>query len=547
MSLNRRIASIVFMSSVGLSAPLTLSVWLARDSSRASILQGTEVFELFLWIVTLAIAEVLPVPVSSKIHLTLGLPIYLGLAIVYPPPVAAAVVFLGSFDAGELRRQTTPLKAVFNRSQTALSVLAGSVVFHKIGSVDSATPLLVFAVIAAASAHYLVNSLLVAIAVQLTYGLALPTVLSQLRIGHARDFLLNYIGLGFVGAVIARLYEAVGLWSVVVFILPLIFARQMFFRTMALEEASKELQKREKALRALSNRLAEERHDERMQIAAYLHDDLAQMLFRLTLQIEMAKKRLAQGEIQGVLKDLDAITATKEQTSQAIRALIRDLHRSPVGRKGLADALHSFADDMRNGSPTKIVTDVVDVSLPPAIQLLVYQIAREAAMNALKHAGAEHIWISVRESEDGVELQIRDDGKGFDTEAPPPEGHFGMVMMRERAQVVGGTFTVQSELGKGTLVRATFPRVWVEEATRLEAQQREEASLALGAVEPPPRPSRWVPAPLLRLLGFLRGRTEEEAGPLTAPRQEVPPEPARPEVGPAVRSEEGRDVRPVAV
>src|SRR5712691_5799905 len=104
------------------------------------------------------------------------------------------------------------------------------------------------------------------------------------------------MGLGFVGIIIARLYLAVHFWAVAAFILPLIFARQMFFRSMALEEASKELKDREQVLRALSNRMAEERQDERLQIAGYLHDDLAQQLFRLTIQAEMAKKRLSRGD-----------------------------------------------------------------------------------------------------------------------------------------------------------------------------------------------------------------------------------------------------------
>jgi len=223
-------------------------------------------------------------------------------------------------------------------------------------------------------------------------------------------------------------------------------------------------------LRALSNRMAEERQDERMQIAGYLHDDLAQMLFRLTLQAEMAKKRLARGDVEAVSRDLEGIISTKQQTADMVRALIRDLHRSPIGRNGLAEAIQSFAEDMTKGLQTRIETHVVEVSLPPPIQLLIYQIAREAAMNALKHAEADTIWITLQEKDDGVELQIRDDGKGFDPSAPPPEGHFGSVMMKERAQVTGGTFSIESDPGSGTTITATFPRVWLEEGTLLESE-----------------------------------------------------------------------------
>ena len=328
---------------------------------------------------------------------------------------------------------------------------------------------------------------------------------------------------------IAQLHNDVGPWAVAVFVLPLVFARQMFFRTMALEEASKELKDREHVLRALSNRMAEERQDERMQIAAYLHDDLAQMLFRLNLQVEMAKKRLASGELDSVLKNLDGIITTKNQTSNAIRALIRDLHRSPIGRKGLAEAMQSLAADISKGSRTSITTDVVEVSLPPPIQLLIYQIGREAAMNALKHAEADNIWISLHERDGGVELQIRDDGKGFDTKAPPREGHFGSVMMRERAQVAGGTFALQSEIGKGTMITASFPRVWVEEATLLESSAQPTNGDGNGdgaspGTEPPDEGETKRPPRILRRLGReSRVKTPTVAKPgLTSPPGEEP-------------------------
>jgi len=331
------------------------------------------------------------------------------------------------------------------------------------------------AVTAATIAAYTVNVLFVAVFMRLVYRKKFAEVLLQLRVGAFSEFLLSYVGLGFVGVVIAKFYSIshIGVWSVVALVLPLVFARQMFFRTMALEEAGKELKDRERVLKALSNRLAEERQDERMQIAAYLHDDLAQMLFRLTLQAEMAKKRLARGDLEAVGHDLEGIVVTKQQTADMVRALIRDLHRSPIGRKGLAEAIASFSVDMTKGLQTTIHPDVVEVSLPPPIQLLIYQIAREAAMNALKHAEAENIWITLREKDEGVELQIRDDGKGFDTSAPPPEGHFGSVMMKERALVTGGTFTLASDPGEGTTITATFPRVWLEEGSLLESQSEE--------------------------------------------------------------------------
>ena len=78
-------------------------------------------------------------------------------------------------------------------------------------------------------------------------------------------------------------------------------------------------------------------------------------------------------------------------------------------------------------------------------------------MNALKHAHASDMWIAVREHDETIVLQLRDNGVGFDTSAPGPEGHFGMAMMRERAQVGGGTFDVESAPGEGATITVRFP------------------------------------------------------------------------------------------
>ena len=224
------------------------------------------------------------------------------------------------------------------------------------------------------------------------------TVLRQLSRGQ--EFLISYVGLGLVGTVLAKLYslEEVRFWSVLVVLAPLLFARQMFIRSQALEEAHKELQDREQVLKTLSNRMAEERSDERLQIAGYLHDDLAQVLFRLSIQVDVARKLMDKGELAQVTEQLDKIRESKQETSDRIRALIRDLHRSPLGAKGLAEALESFTDEVGRDSGVRFHRDVEDIDLPAPIALLVYHIAREGVMNSLKHAKATDMWIAVREA-----------------------------------------------------------------------------------------------------------------------------------------------------
>lgn len=499
-----------------------VSVCAAAIVGLSIVAQGSDLLtlEVFYWVVVLALVELLPVPAWRGMRLSLSIPILVAVAILHDPLVASTIVYVGYFDIAELRGKRAPLTALFNRGQVSIAVLAGSLVFHAYAGAPAAAPStrwyhLVVGGLLLSITTYILNVVFVTSYMHLVYGVELRTVLAQLRVGGFSEFLLSYVGLGFLGLVTVRLYQAVGLWSVFTFMLPLVFARQMFFRSMALEEAGKELKDREQVLRELSNRMAEERQDERMQIAGYLHDDLAQMLFRLNLQIEMAKKRLTRGDLTGVGRDLESLSGTKDQTSDMIRALIRDLHRSPIGRAGLAEAISSFAQDMSRGSSTRVSADVVEVSLPPPIQLLIYQITREATMNALKHAEAANIWIGLRDTGNGVELQIRDDGKGFDTLAPAPEGHFGTVMMRERALVARGTFAITSEPGAGTTITVTFPQVWVEEGSKLEEGPEGGADSRSALPRPAPVGSTTGPPPrrrakLARLLHFRPGPGGED-------------------------------------
>jgi signal transduction histidine kinase len=454
---------------------------------------------LLLWVGAIAIVELAPVAFWRGIQVGTGFPLLVALALVYPAPVAAATAFLASFDPRELRREVGLLRALFNRSQVALSILAASAAFHSMIPVlvPSKSPAItslaspqwwhvLLAGLVAASVAYLVNVGLVTIGASLMYSLPAREVIRNFHIGDAREFLVSYLGLGALGVALAEVFVRVGGWAIPVFVVPLFFARQMFARSQALDEAHKELQDKALVLRALSDRMAEERQDERAQIAAYLHDDLAQLLFRLSLQVDIANRYLDLGDVRSTREALAEAKQTKNRTADAIRALVRDLHRSPLGREGLGESIQSFVNDVGANSGTRFEIQVEDLPLAPPIQVLVYQIAREAIMNALKHAQASLIQVSLSDNAGAVQLVVRDDGVGFDASAGEPEGHFGLTMMRERAQVAGGTFDLVSAKSHGTGVSVKFPSDWIlsDEAAEREARRSAAEPLVTGPVKP---------------------------------------------------------------
>ena len=441
---------------------------------------------LIWWAIAVAVVELIPVPAWRGIHLSLAFPLLMALAILFPPAAAGVTAIVGSTDPREFRREVTVLRAIFNRSQVALSVFAASALFHLFVPHFNEAPLwlLVLASMGAAIADYLVNSTMVTLFTSLRVGLPPLQVLKELRIGRSLDFFISYLGLGVLGLVIAGFTYETGPerpWSLPVFLAPLLFARQMFFRSQALEEAHTELQEREQVLRALSNAMAEERADERLQIAGYLHDDLAQVLFRLSIQVDVARKLLEKGQVVDVGAQLEKIRESKQETSDRIRALIRDLHRSPLGAKGLAEALESFTDEVGRDSSVRFHRDVEEIDLPAPIALLVFHIAREGVMNALKHAQARDMWISVREEGSDIVLSLRDNGVGFDSSAPGPEGHFGMTMMRERAQVGGGRFEVQSAPGEGATITVRFPTALLQQDQPADSPNGRSGAQGAGA------------------------------------------------------------------
>ena len=475
-SKRRGVLLVLFELAIVLPTLLGVGVLIARDPSALE-------WDLVWWAALVAAVELLPVPAWRGIHFSLGFPVLMMVGFYYPPVAAAATALVGSTDPREFKGEVSFLHAAFNRCQVALAILAASAVYHRLAGYyprnsTASVGVAIAAAMTASVADYLVNSGVVTAYVSIQTGLRPSAVIRELKIGRLSEFLMSYLGLAVFGLAMAVLFDKVSWWVVPTVLAPLIFARQMFFRSQALEVAHKELQEREQVLRSLSNAMAEERADERQKIAAYLHDDLAQVLFRLSIQVNVAKKLLEKGDIRDTFEQIEKIRESKQDTSDRIRALIRDLHRSPLGAKGLAEALESFTDEVGRDSGVRFHREIEDVSMPAPIALLIYHIAREGLMNALKHANATDMWVVVREEGEFLELQLRDNGSGFDTSAPGPEGHFGMAMMRERAQVGGGTFEVFSVPGQGTTITVHFPTALL--------QQEPVAADTAPAVDTPP-------------------------------------------------------------
>ena len=261
-------APIFLAYELAVSAPLLAWIGLAFTADPKAFLD----WRILVWAIAIAIVDLLPIQGSSGVAFSLSFPIELSAALVYPPPVAALITFVGAADRRELRRELPPLKAIYIRSQVAWSVAVESLVFHHFASLEGTRwYILGFTVFAAALAGYVLNVLVVAGYASLLTGETLRRTIREMHDGVFGEFVISYMGLAFFSVLVAVSTQSatIGLWALVVFIAPLAFARQMFQRTHSLQEATEELAERQAqneyqalhdALTGLPNRVLFQQH-----------------------------------------------------------------------------------------------------------------------------------------------------------------------------------------------------------------------------------------------------------------------------------------------
>ncbi|EYB67330.1 sensor signal transduction histidine kinase [Deinococcus phoenicis] len=195
---------------------------------------------------------------------------------------------------------------------------------------------------------------------------------------------------------------------------------------------------------------------ERARLARELHDSVAQALYGITLGAKTARATLGRdpGKTQA---SLDYTIRLAEGGVSEMKALLFSLRPDALEEGGLVAALTQNAHALGARHGLTVHADLRrEPHLSPPAQAAAYRVAQEALHNVVKHARATQVWLSVREEEGRVTVEVRDDGRGFDP-AALPGGTLGQRSMRERAQGAGGTLAVQSAPGTGTAVTLTLP------------------------------------------------------------------------------------------
>jgi len=209
-------------------------------------------------------------------------------------------------------------------------------------------------------------------------------------------------------------------------------------------------------LQQLSARLVEAQENERRSISRELHDEVGQALTGILLEMANLSTRIRSGNLAAVETQANEVKKLIEDSLGVVRNMALLLRPSMLDDLGLVPALQWQAREVskRTGVRVRVSSAGVSEDLPEGHKTCIYRIVQEALHNCVQHAGARLVKVTVTQESGRIQLEIQDDGKGFNARE---ERGMGLLGMQERVSYLGGSFLVESEPGRGTVVSIALP------------------------------------------------------------------------------------------
>lgn len=214
-------------------------------------------------------------------------------------------------------------------------------------------------------------------------------------------------------------------------------------------------------LQRLSRGILSAQEEERKRISRELHDLVAQTLTAINVHLENLKREAAQNA-RGMKKNIARTQKLVERSVDKVHRFARELRPAVLDDLGLIPALQSLVEYLAKESGFRVkMTASADVQkLTNERRTVLYRVAQEALTNIARHARAGHVSLDIRKKSNAVHMQIHDDGCAFDVEQllnARKSRRMGLLGMRERVEMVGGIFEIESSPGQGTTVTARIP------------------------------------------------------------------------------------------
>jgi signal transduction histidine kinase len=217
------------------------------------------------------------------------------------------------------------------------------------------------------------------------------------------------------------------------------------------------IEEEERQLRGLLHALISTQEEERKRLVEDWRTRLGEKLFDVLQDFRRSKDLFLQ-RVPEATDQIDRLVTEIDTMAATVRNLTDELHPSTLDDFGFIAALQEYIAKLRENSLFRVTFEAQEPLLPltPSANLTLFRITQEALENVNKHAQAQHVEIAFVQEHKGVSLLIKDDGQGFNLEQHP-QGQYGLLYMRERAEACGGTLRVFSARGRGTEVRVDVP------------------------------------------------------------------------------------------
>jgi signal transduction histidine kinase len=227
-----------------------------------------------------------------------------------------------------------------------------------------------------------------------------------------------------------------------------------------LAEMSRKVQASQDGLHDYIGAITSAQEDERNRLARELHDDTIQAVIALKQRVQLAQKSVKTRSGRLALDELETLA---EETIANLRRLTRALRPIYLEDLGLVTALEMLAREMSQANQLEINLQKrgPERRLPGEVELVLYRIAQEALNNIVRHSKARKASLCITFNDDETKLEVSDNGIGFQVPASPadfaPSGHFGLLGMRERADLIGAKLEIWSQTDKGTRLSVHMP------------------------------------------------------------------------------------------
>jgi len=219
--------------------------------------------------------------------------------------------------------------------------------------------------------------------------------------------------------------------------------------------AERLMQRQREELRQLAGKLISAQDDERRRIARNLHDDLSQSLAAIAMDVG----RLASKYSAEIAKDLRRVQELAAAAAEDVRRISHQVHPSILDDLGLKLALEEYCSEFesRSGIVTRFRTENLPDRMPSDISDCIYHIVGECLRNAAKHSQGGAVFVDVSLVGNVLHLSVRDNGVGFSQSESSARRGIGIVAMKERARLVGGTVSIRADVAEGTTVSVEVP------------------------------------------------------------------------------------------